>query len=180
MYFFYLNMPEWKVPVTAGGGNDTLRYRYGLIRNQQSYMYGAMLKVPNRLRYTLGRSREAPTIQSMTGTCRLAGDFAPRPYFLGQDTDGCSDNCLFALLHDCCKQLGIDMVWLLRRAYPGSDNMAARVGLIWACMRRDAEWQGTQFPRKWTGDSLTGLALSLSNHYRPRLMEVLLDAIGSR
>jgi hypothetical protein len=178
MYFFSTFMPEWMVPVTVSLGTEMLRYRYGVVRNQQSYLYTAMLKVPNGLRYTMGNSREVPTIHAMTDACLRSGDFALRPYVLGQDSDLCSDDCLFGLVRDCCDHFKSDIVDLLRHAYPESDSMSTRVSLVWAFTKCRADWQGTQFPRRWTADALTGLALSLHNHYRPKLMQALLDAIG--
>ena len=171
-------LPSWQVTEVISVQRGMLRYQFGLVKRQRKYIYCAALKVPEGLRFTLGESEDVPSIPLVQNACLLRGDFAPRPYMLGQDSDPCSEICLFALLHDCCIHFGLDTAGLVGRAYPGGSATVKQLALDWALTRRDATWQGTVFPQRWTGDSLTGLLLSLHNHYRPKLAEVLLDAIG--
>jgi hypothetical protein len=48
----------------------------------------------------------------------LYGEYSVRPYLLGQQKDGPSSACVFALLDDYCTHVGIETLDLIYRAYP--------------------------------------------------------------
>jgi hypothetical protein len=81
----------------------------------------AMLKVSGGIRYLRTRIRQKPDFELMRDLYLGHGEYAVRPYALGQVRDGLSSACVFALLDDYCRHVGIGALTLIHSAYPFAD-----------------------------------------------------------
>ncbi len=104
------------------GVTPTLHYRFGQLRHCRRFMYVATVKVHLGVRHVVYRSAIQPTLEEMARECLDHGTLCPRPYLVGQDSDGCASDCVFALLEDYCRKDGIDPTELMLRTYPGVGN----------------------------------------------------------
>ena len=161
----------------------TLRYRYGRIRPDQGlhedFFVSAMVKVHGGIRFLRTRLQQTPGYARIRDLCLTYGEYGIRPYGLGQPKDGPSSACVFALLDDYCKHVGIDTLDLIYRAYPFQEIRDTWDRACLQRLREDAEWQGTQFPTEWTMDGLIGLMHSIYNQDRKSLVDALLGAVES-
>jgi len=138
-----------------------------------------MVKVHGGIRFLRTRLQQKPNEHRIRDLCLKYGEYGARPYVLGQSKDGPSSACVFALLDDYCKHVGIDVLDLIYRAYPFQDIRDAWDRPCLERLQEEAQWQGTLFPGEWTTDGLIGLALSIYNQDRRCLVDELLAAVGS-
>jgi hypothetical protein len=174
MHSFYL--PDWLVPSSVLYSTTSIRCRYGYMRKNLGVTYHVMVKVPNGVRYLLDVHPVAPSIALMTETCLSKGKLFPRPYYLAQEADACSELCVIALFCDLCRRSDIDALDLLARIYPQwkwSDHLLEEV-------REDADWQGVQYPNAWTDDAISGLTVSIYAHFPVQFLRALLAAMRPR
>ena len=161
----------------------TLRYRYGQIRADQGFredfVVSAMVKVHGGIRFLRTRLQKTPNYARIRDLCLLYGEYGVRPYMLGQQKDGPSSACVFALLDDYCTHVGIETLDLIYRAYPFQEIRETWDRPCLERLREDAEWQGTHFPTEWSMDGLIGLMLSIHNQDRRCLVDELLAAVES-
>ena len=161
----------------------TLRYRYGRIRADQGFkedfVVSAIVKVHGGIRFLRSRLPRTPNYTQIRDLCLSYGEYGVRPYVLGQQKDKTSSACVFALLDDYCKHVGIDTLEVIYRAYPFQEIRDTWDRPCLERLREDAQWQGTHFPTEWTMDGLIGLMLSIHNQDRRCLVDELLAAIES-
>ena len=173
MHSFYL--PDWLVPNSILYSSPSARCRYGFMRKKLGVTYHVMVKVPTGIRYLLDVHPVAPSVQFMTESCLSKGRFYPRPYYLAQESDACSEFCVLALFCDLCRTTGVDARALLAKIYPQWTWDTHLLEEI----REDAEWQGVHYPSAWTEDAITGLAVSIYTHSPVQFLRALLTAMGS-
>ena len=173
MHSFY--MPDWLVPSSVLYSTASTRCRYGYMRKNLGVTYHVMVKVPHGVRYLLDVYPAAPSVQFMTQTCLSTGKLFPRPYYLGQEADACSEVCVIALFCDLCRSKGIDAAALLARVYPQWKWDTHLVEEI----REDAQWQDVHYPSAWTEDAITGLTVSIYAHFPVQFLKALLATLGS-
>ena len=172
MHSFYL--PDWLVPDSILYSNASIRSRYGYMRKNSGVTYHVMVKVPHGILYLLDVHPVAPSVQFMTESCLSKGKFLPRPYYLAQDADACSELCVLALFCDLCRITGADARALLAKIYP---QWTWSTGLLTE-IQEDAEWQEVDYPSAWTEDALTGLTVSIYMHSPVQFLRTLLSVMG--
>ena len=169
---FYL--PDWLVPSSVLYSTVSTRCRYGYMRKNLGVTYHVMVKVPHGVRYLLDVYPAAPSVQFMTQTCLSTGKLFPRPYYLGQEADACSEVCVIALFCDLCRTTGVDAAGLLARIYPQWKWDTHLLEEI----REEAEWQQVYYPSAWTEDAITGLTMSIYTHFPVQFLRALLATMG--
>src|SRR5581483_1889503 len=104
------------------------------------------------------------------------GIHSPRPYQLGQASDGSITTCVMALFKDFCKARRLDAVVLLRKACREKSFSSTDFRRI----RRAADWEGTAYPRRWGPAAIDGLLKSLHEINYHTLAEVVGDLGSTR
>jgi hypothetical protein len=103
------------------------------------------------------------------------GIFSARPFFVGLPCDASTDLCVLALLDDLCRDRDLDAADLISRAGVSSHRHSP-ADLVEA--RRQADWEHTEFPLRWTAAKVSALCRTLDNPRWAALARLLREVTG--
>ena len=148
--------------------------------DEESFIFTAILKVPNGVKFICEPWKDRPNEHMIAVRCAAHGQFSPRPYWAGQETDDSTLDCVLALFHSYCGGSGVDPTRLIARAYPGMEVDEKWSPDGWRQTLDAAEWHGTSIPKEWTISSVIGLIASLRHQKLTALAQALADEILRR
>jgi len=116
-----------------------------------------------------------PTSQALFFDTYIRGIFSDRPFFVGLPYDASMDSCVVALLDDLCRRRGLDAAELVCRAGVSGPRLS-QDDLVEA--RRQADWEYTEFPRRWSLTKISALCRTVDDPRWASLGPLIREAIG--
>lgn len=135
------------------------------------YLVEACAKVPGGIRHLVNRYGQLDVERYMNDVLEY-GHFSVRPYKPGQSCDGSITQCALALFVSWCKGVGLNPEELHRRAYPDEEPPD------FAEVSATANWEGVDYPVKWTAKSKSAMLDSLTEINYHSLRSVVEEVIN--
>lgn len=106
----------------------------------------------------------------------VLGTFSPRPYRIGQGSDGTTGSCILASFYQFCVSASLDPVALYLQAYPGGLEADHHLHTT----RQIAAWQGVIYPASWGEQEIRRLLRDLSSSNNHRLATLVWEEAQPR